>query len=80
MYKLDRSRKESSEEKVAKKIANTLADFTLDIEAVGRYLVTANPFLLYTRTMEVFESAKFQHENQIEYDKKWGYKDDVVRK
>ncbi len=52
----------SKEEKVAVTIGKLLADFTLDLEAIGKYLATANPHLIYARTMEVLESAEYNKE------------------
>jgi hypothetical protein len=49
----------SKEEKVAVTIGKLLSDFTLDLEAIGKYLATANPHLIYARTMEVLESAEY---------------------
>jgi len=79
MYRIQRAT-QTKEEKVATRIAQMLTDFTLDIEAVGKFLATAVPHLLYTRVIEVLESAKFQNENRIEHDNRWGYKDDIVKK
>jgi hypothetical protein len=70
MYRI-RKITQSKEEKVAIKLANIVTDFTLDLEAVGRYLATAVPHILYTRLTEVLESAEFQHETNTEYDTKW---------
>ena len=49
----------SKEEKVALTIGKLLADFTLDLEAIGKYLATANPHLIYARALEVLESAEY---------------------
>lgn len=49
----------SKEERVAVAIGKLLSDFTLDLEAIGKYLATANPHLLYARTLEVLESAEY---------------------
>jgi hypothetical protein len=49
----------SKEEKVAVSIGKLLSDFTLDLEAIGKYLATSNPHLLYVRTIEVLESAEY---------------------
>lgn len=49
----------SKEEKVAVAIGKLLSDFTLDLEAVGKYLATSNPFIIYTRTLEVLESTEY---------------------
>jgi hypothetical protein len=52
----------SKEEKVAVSIGKLLADFTLDLEAVGKYLGTAQPYILYSRAVEVLESAQYNSE------------------
>ena len=49
----------SKEEKVAVTIGRLLSDFTLDLEAIGKYLATSNPHLIYARTLEVLESAQY---------------------
>lgn len=49
----------SKEEKVAITIGKLLSDFTLDLEAVGKYLATANPYIIYTRTLEVLEATEY---------------------
>ena len=49
----------SKEERVAVAIGKLLSDFTLVLEAIGKYLATANPHLLYARTLEVLESAEY---------------------
>lgn len=52
----------SKEEKVAVTIGKLLSDFTLDLEAIGKYLATANPHLIYARALEVLESAEYNKE------------------
>lgn len=52
----------SKEEKVAVTIGKLLSDFTLDLEAIGKYLATANPHLIYARAIEVLESAEYNKE------------------
>ena len=52
----------SKEERVAVTIGKLLSDFTLDLEAIGKYLATANPHLLYARALEVLESAEYNKE------------------
>lgn len=49
----------SKEEKVAVSIGKLLSDFSLDLEAVGKYLATANPYVIYARTVEVLESTQY---------------------
>lgn len=70
MYRISRAI-QSKEEKVAIKMANLVTDFTLDIEAVGKYLAEATPHILYARLTEVLESAVYQHETNAEYNPLW---------
>jgi hypothetical protein len=51
--------RQSKEEKVAMTIGRLLSDFSLDLEAVGKYLATANPYVVYARAVEVLESAEY---------------------
>ena len=52
----------SKEEKVAVTIGKLLSDFTLDLEAIGKYLAVSNPHLIYARALEVLESAQYNKE------------------
>lgn len=52
----------SKEEKVAITIGKLLSDFSLDLEAVGKYIATANPYIVYARAIEVLESSQFNKE------------------
>jgi hypothetical protein len=52
----------SQEEKVAKRIGKELSDFTLDLEEVGKYLGLSLPYTIYSRTIEVLESAQYNKE------------------
>ena len=49
----------SKEEKVALSIGKLLSDFTLDLEAIGKYLAVSNPHIIYARTIEVLESTEY---------------------
>jgi len=49
----------SKEEKVAVTIGRLLSDFSLDLEAVGKYLATAQPYVVYTRALEVLEATEY---------------------
>jgi hypothetical protein len=49
----------SKEEKVAVGISKLLSDFTLDLEAVGKYLATATPHILYVRALTVLEATEY---------------------
>ena len=49
----------SKEEKVALTIGRLLSDFSLDLEAIGKYLATANPYVVYARALEVLEATQY---------------------
>ena len=49
----------SKEEKVAISIGRLLSDFSLDLEAVGKYLATAQPYVVYARALEVLEATEY---------------------
>ena len=49
----------SKEEKVATTIGKLLSDFTLDLESVGKYLATAQPYIIYARAIEVLEATEY---------------------
>lgn len=49
----------SKEEKVALSIGKLLSDFSLDLEAVGKYLATAQPYVIYARVLEVLEATEY---------------------
>jgi hypothetical protein len=49
----------SKEEKIALAIGKLLSDFTLDLEAIGKYLAVSNPHLIYARALEVLQSAEY---------------------
>ena len=49
----------SKEEKVATSIGRLLSDFSLDLEAVGRYLAVAQPHVIYVRALEVLEATEY---------------------
>ena len=68
MYRINRTRRQTNEEKVAVSIGKLLSDFYLDLEKVGYYLARATPYLIYRRSLEVLESAKFQ-EDKVEQNK-----------
>jgi hypothetical protein len=73
MYRIDRVKQVTKEEKVAVAIGKLLSDFYLDLEKVGYYLAKATPHLIYRRALEVLESAQFQQDevehNRIGYDR-----------
>ncbi len=68
MYRISRANRTTNEEKVAIAIGKHLSDFYLDLEKVGYYLARATPYLIYRRSLEVLESAKFQ-EDLVEHNK-----------
>jgi hypothetical protein len=49
----------SKEEKVATSIGKLLSDFSLDLEAVGKYLATAQPYVVYARVLEVLDATEY---------------------
>lgn len=49
----------SKEEKVALTIGRLLSDFSLDLEAVGKYLAVAQPYVVYARALEVLEATEY---------------------
>ena len=49
----------SKEEKVAIAIGKILSDFSLDLEAVGKYLATSQPYVVYSRAIEVLEATEY---------------------
>ena len=71
MYRVSRASVATNEEKVAKKIANLLTDFTLDLEKVGYHLARSTPHLLFCRGIEVLEAAQYQldtvEQNRVQY-------------
>lgn len=53
------SRGASKEEKVATAIGKLISDFSLDLEAVGKYLATSQPYVVYARVVEVLEATEY---------------------
>jgi len=60
MYRINRSNIKTKEEKVAERISTLLSDFTLDLEKIGYYLARTAPYVIFSRSIEVLESAQFQ--------------------
>ena len=54
--------RQSKEEKIATTIGRLLSDFTLDLEAIGKYLATAQPYIIYARAVEVLEATEYNKE------------------
>jgi hypothetical protein len=52
----------SKEEKVAVTIGRLLSDFSLDLEAVGKYMAVSNPYVVYTRVLEILEATEYNKE------------------
>ena len=52
----------SKEEKVAVTIGRLLSDFSLDLEAIGKYLATTQPYVVYARALEVLEATEYNKE------------------
>lgn len=65
----------SKEEKASLAIGKILSDFSLDLEAVGKYLALSNPYVVYSRAMEVLESAQYNKE-VAEYNSQGKYYDE----
>jgi hypothetical protein len=49
----------SKEERAALAIGKVLSDFSLDLEAVGKYLAIAQPYVVYSRAVEVLEATQY---------------------
>jgi len=49
----------SKEEKVALSIGRLLSDFSLDLEAIGKYMALSNPHVIYVRALEVLEATEY---------------------
>lgn len=75
MYRINRRISATAEEKVARKIGVILSDFGLDLESVGYHLAHSNPYVVYSRAIEVLESARYNKE-VAEYYQQGGYYDD----
>ncbi len=54
--------KASKEEKVAQTIGRLLSDFSLDLEAIGKYLAISQPYVVYARALEVLEATEYNKE------------------
>ena len=52
----------TKEEKVAIAIGKLISDYGLDLEAVGKYLATAQPYVVYRRVVEVLEATEYNKE------------------
>ena len=52
----------AKEERAAIAIGRVLSDFSLDLEAIGKYLAVSQPYTIYSRAVEVLESAQYNKE------------------
>ena len=52
----------SKEEKVAVSIGKLVSDFSLDLEAVGKYLATTQPYVVYSRVLEIMDATEYNKE------------------
>jgi hypothetical protein len=59
-----RKHRVTKEEKIAKTIIESVNDFTLDLDAVGRYVGEQAPVILYNRLDTVIDSARYTKEEQ----------------
>lgn len=62
----------SKEEKVAAVIGKAISDFSLDLEAVGFHLAHSQPHVVYSRAIEVLESAEY-NKDAVEYNTRLKY-------
>ena len=74
MYRINRRVGMTSEERAARKIGIILSDFGLDLEAVGYHLAHSNPYVVYSRAIEVLDSARY-NKDVAEYYQQGGYYD-----
>lgn len=75
IYRINNSRVTTKEEKAVAKIATIMSDFSLDLEAMGKYMAMATPYIVYRRALEVLESM--EHNKQVaEYNEQGGYYDE----
>ena len=64
----------AKEEKVAIAIGKIISDYSLDLEAVGKYLAISQPYLVYSRAVEILEAAQYNKEvaEYREYTRSYG--------
>lgn len=48
----------TEEEKVAKNIGDVVSDLRVDLERVGEYIATSQPYVVYNRIQVIAEAAK----------------------
>jgi hypothetical protein len=77
MYKVKRSLATTKEEKAVAKISTIMSDFSLDLEAVGMYMATSAPHIVYRRALEVLEAM--EHNMQVaKYNERHGSYEDRI--
>ena len=57
-----RNKRKTKEERVAKSLIELVNDFTLDLDAVGKYVAEQSNTVLYNRLDIVSDSARFEKE------------------
>jgi hypothetical protein len=55
-----------------------MSDFSLDLEAVGKYLAIGTPYIIYRRALEVLEAMEF-NKQVVEYNEQRGQYDEQLR-
>lgn len=61
-----RNKRTTKEERVAKSLIELVNDFTLDLDAVGRYVAEQSPSVLYNRLDVVADSARYKKEEMYD--------------
>jgi len=59
----------TEEERVGKRITQSLSDLQLDLDAVGHYIARTSSTVIYKRFIEVAEAALYEKELRVEEDK-----------
>jgi hypothetical protein len=77
IYRINKTRVVTKEEKAVAKIATIMSDFSLDLEAVGKYLAISTPYIVYRRALEVLEAMEF-NKQVVEYNQQQGYYDEQL--
>ena len=66
--------KATKEEKVAQSMVGLVNDYTLDLDAVGRYVAEQSTSVLYNRLETVLDSAREEKEKLYERLTRAGYR------
>lgn len=61
-----RNKRITKEERVAKSIVESVNDFTLDLDSVGRYVAEQSHSVLYNRLDAVMDSAQYEKEKMYD--------------